>query len=377
MNPAAWLILLVCANGVLLLLPMLPALREWRGGDTRPLHIPDDDEAGIEYFATRFRQRLLEDWNGHPFFLAPRSSGAVGAEAPGAALDPALPVHAGQSDQFRIAPSGRPVVGRKRPGPSLEPVLIGCDVELAEGSDYLGDIYARNSLHSNGGSLVRAVLSDGNVTLGAGSGILRWAHARRLLIGAGSRVPGRLSALESISLGTDCRFQRVKAPIIDIGPPRDWTIAPAHAAPPAGIQPADPDSAQLHWQKHSARWTREGDTMLPPGCVVDGDLIVRGKVRLGADCVIRGSIKAYGDVEVGRGSIIEGSCFSHGHILLQRDCRVSGQVSSIISISFADACMIGRPGRPASTIAPQISISGSCRLHGSLWARNSGRTLRA
>ncbi|MDQ3494571.1 MAG: polymer-forming cytoskeletal protein [Pseudomonadota bacterium] len=372
MNNPAWLALLVLANAALLLLPMLPALVEWRRTAARPLHIPDDDEAGIEYFAARFRQHLIEDWHGHPFFLAPEPGPSMTATP---ALEGALaPVPAGLVGSYRIAAPGIPVVGRDRAGRTLEPVLVGGDLLLAEGNDYLGDIYARTRLRSPGGCVIRAVLCDGDVELGPGSGILRWAHARNLRIGAGSRVPGRLSALESVSLGTDCRFQRVKAPVIDTGPGRDWPEVPAPICKDA--QPRDADAATepgaLQWQPHSARWTCDGDTMLPPGCVVDGDLIVRGNLQLGAGCVIHGSIKAYRDVEIGPESQVLGSCFSRGRIRVRRDTRILGQLSSIAAISFEDGCMVGRPGRPASTIAPDISIKGTCRFHGSLWARDNG-----
>lgn len=373
MNYPAWLALLVLANAALLLLPMLPALAEWRRRDARPLYIPDDDETGIEYFAARFRQHLLEDWHGDPFFLAREPGGSITAmPAQQVAL---APVPAGLAGRYRIAAPGIPVVGRDGAGRTLEPVLVGGDLLLAEGHDYLGDIYARTRLSSPGGSVIRAVLCDGDVELGPRSGILRWAHARNLRIGAGSRVLGRLSALESVALGTDCRFQRVKAPVIDTGPGRDWPGIPAPIRNDA--QPRDADAApepdMLQWQQHSARWTCDGDTMLPPGCVVDGDLIVRGNLRLGAGCVIHGSIKAYGDVEIGPGSQVLGSCFSRGRIGVRHNTRILGQLSSIAAISFEDGCMVGRPGRPASTIAPDISIKGTCRFHGSLWARDNGR----
>lgn len=385
MNHLAWLALLIAANAALLLLPMVPALREWRGTAPKPLYIPEDDEAGIEYFAASFRQRLAADWGNDAFFQPPPPAPAQtdGLLAMPDASKMRLVVPAAHVDQYRIARPGTPVEGLNASGRALEPVLVGDAIEMAEGKDYLGDIYARSSLHSGGRNLIRSVLCDGDVALGPGSGILRWAHARNLRIGDGSRVPGRISALSSIELGTGCRFERIKAPIIDMGPRRTWppTIdVDRNADSPLAAEAMHDSPAELagmHWRGDTARWTSDGDIDLPEGSALDGDLIVRGNITLGPACTIHGSIKSYRDVVIGAGSVIEGSCFARGKLTLGNGSRVFGQLSSITAIACEDGCMVGRPGQPASTIAPTITIIGACRFHGSLWARNTGRILPA
>lgn len=383
MNPLLWLALLIAANAALLLLPMLPALREWKGTSPKPLYIPEDDEAGIEYFAARFRQRLAADWDNDAFFLPYLSETAQSGLTIPATSTATMLVPAAHRGQYRIAAPGTAIQGLNASGNALEPVLVGDAIEIADGKDYLGDIYARSSLRAGGRNIIRAVLCDGDVELGPGSGILRWAHARSLRIGNGSRVPGRISALSSIALGTACRFERVKAPVIDLGPQRAWPSTAAAdgvaalplAAEPRHASPAEPGDMQ--WRRDTARWTSDGDVELPGGSVLEGDLIVRGSITVGPSCTIHGSIKSYLDIVIGAGSVIEGSCFAHGKIALGRGGRVFGQLSSITAIACEDGCMVGRPGRPASTIAPDITIIGACRFHGSLWARNTGRILPA
>ncbi|MEO6383717.1 MAG: hypothetical protein ABIO30_04590 [Thermomonas sp.] len=384
MNHLLWLALLIGANAVLLVLPMVPALREWKRSASKPLYIPEDDEAGVEYFAIRFRQRLAADWNNDAFFQPALSVSAhTGLLAIPAANTGSMLVPAAHVGQYRIARPGTLIDGPNASGRALEPVLIGDAIEIVEGRDYLGDIYARSSLRAGGRNIIRAVLCDGDVELGPGSGILRWAHARSLRIGDGSRVPGRISALSSIALGVGCRFERVKAPVIELGPPRAWPSTAA-ADTDAGLplaaearhdSPAEPGAMQ--WRRDTARWASDGDIDLPEGSVLEGDLIVRGSITLGPSCTIHGSIKSYLDIVIGAGSVIEGSCFAHGKIALGRGSRVLGQLSSITAIACEDGCMVGRPGRPASTIAPDITIIGTCRFHGSLWARNTGRILPA
>ncbi|MDQ3038497.1 MAG: polymer-forming cytoskeletal protein [Pseudomonadota bacterium] len=384
MNHLAWLALLVAANVALLLLPMLPALREWRRPPPKPLFIPEDDEAGIEYFAASFRQRLATDWNNDPFFLAsPPASADTGLLVLPADSTASMVVPTAHVGEYRIARAGTLIDGPNASGRALEPVLIGDAIEIAGGKDYLGDIYARSSLRGSGQNIIRAALCDGDIALGPGSGILRWAHAHNLYIGNGSRIPGRISALSSITLGTGCRFVRVKAPAIDLGPQGTWpSSAPSNGVDPRPLRADAEDqlptaSDGMHWHRDTARWTSDGDIELPAGSVLTGDLIVRGNVTLGAACTIQGSIKSYRDVIMGIGTVIEGSCFARGKIVLKQSSRVFGQLSSIMAITCEDGCTVGRPGRPASTIAPDITIIGTCRFHGSLWARNSGRILPA
>ncbi len=383
MNHLAWLALLIAANAALLLLPMMPALREWKGTAPKPLYIPEDDEAGIEYFAARFRQRLAADWNNDAFFQPSLSETSQAGLTIPATSTATMLVPAAHRGQYRIAAPGTAIEGSNASGNALQPVLVGDAIEIADGKDYLGDIYARSSLRAGGRNIIRAVLCDGDIELGPGSGILRWAHARNLRIGDGSRVPGRISALSSIALGTACRFERVKAPVIDLGPQRAWPSTAAAdgdvvlplAAEARHDSPAEPGAMQ--WHRDTARWTSDGDVELPGGSVLEGDLIVRGSITVGPSCTIHGSIKSYLDIVIGAGSVIEGSCFAHGKIALGRGSRVFGQLSSITAIACEDGCMVGRPGRPASTIAPDITIIGACRFHGSLWARNTGRILPA
>ena len=363
MTPAFWLLLLFAANVALFCLPLLPAFAEMRKRGNAPLFIPADDEAGIGYFAQRFRQRLAADWNSATLFEpdAPPDPAYAGALR---AAHAALPASIGA--QYRA------VEGELRGAPRLDsaeqPTVVADTLRLARGTHLLGEAYAHARLEAPGGSVLRAVLCDGELALGPGSGILRWAHARRVVAGDGSRLRGRLSAGESTALGRGCQFDRRAAPGLHFGggtpglpereaPTRAW-IADAHARVV---------------RESLDRLLCSGDVSVPPGSLVDGQLIVRGRLTLGAGCHVRGGIKVHGAVVLGDDVRVSGALFASGDVTLGMRCAVDGPVSSAGAVRLGAGCRIGRSNQPTSLVAPVVSIAPGCTCHGSIWARTNGR----
>lgn len=361
MTGVPWLLLLVLANAVLFGLPLLPALREWRKRGNAPLFIPADDEAGIGYFADRFRQRLAADWDSATLFEA-------GSDEPfAAALQAAsesLPE--GIVAQYRIACGD--VVGVPSLATSEQPTLVGDVVRLIRGTHQLGEIYARDQLDAAGGSVIRAALCDGALRLGPGSGILRWAHGVRVEAGPGSRMMGRVSARDVVTLDAGCRFERLSAPELRFA----GGAAEHDAAPmPSRRWVAGGKARVAH--ESGGRLLCTGHVEIPDGSLVDGHLIVRGRLTLGAGCRVTGGIKVHGPITLGEGTHVVGAMFATGEIRLGERCVVDGPVSSARGIRLAPGCRVGRRERPTSLVAPAVSIGHHCTCHGSLWARTNGR----
>lgn len=364
MSAALWLLLLLVANATLLALPLLPALREWRKRGNAPLFIPADDEAGIGYFAERFRQRLAADWDSATLFEEANLAGEDFVAKLRAMRD-ALPQAI--TTQYRLV-SGD-VVGVPALATAEQPTLVGDVVRLIGGTHQLGEIYARERLDAPRGSVIRAALCDGDMFLGPGSGMLRWAHAARLEAGAGSRVMGRASARHAIALDQGCQFERLAAPEIRFagGAP---DVAPDRST--SGLQRwvADPKARVAH--ESGGRILCSGHVDVPPGSLVEGHLIVRGRLTLGAGSHVTGGIKVHGALQVGDGVHVAGAVFATGDIRFGADCTVDGPISSARGVHLAPGCRVGRTDRPTSLVAPVVSIGRGCTCHGSLWARTNG-----
>lgn len=363
MTPALWLLLLFVANVALFCLPLLPAFAEMRKRGNAPLFIPADDEAGIGYFAQRFRQRLAADWNSATLFepdAPPHPDYAAAVRAAHAALPASI------GAQYRV------VEGELRGVPRLDSAeqatVVTATLRLARGTHLLGEAYAHARLDAPGGSVLRAVLCDGELVLGPGSGILRWAHARRVTAGDGSRLMGRLSARESIALGRGCQFERLAAPELRFGAG-------------AGEPPAREAPTRAWIADARARVVREsldrllcnGDVAVPPNSLVDGQLIVRGRLTLGAGCEVRGGIKVHGTVVFGDDIHVRGALFASGDVTLGMRCAVDGPVSSAGAVRLGAGCRVGRRNQPTSLVASVVSVAPGCTCHGSIWARTNGR----
>jgi len=367
-----WLGLLVAANAALFLLPLLPALAEWRRRSL-PLHIPFDDEAGIIYFADRFRQRLAADW-GNALLFAPAAGPSTAMVPIGQSLHAiAAQLPTPVRRQYRIAEAGEVVKGVPRLGTAEQPTLIGDVVRLAVNTHYVGEIYARDRLHALGGNVIRAVLCDGAIELDRGCGVLRWAHGRSIVVAEGSRAMGRLSAIETIAVGQGCSFERLSAPVLWFG--GSATKPPASPASKAGrtLVAADFPDAGIEYQPGSSRWLCDGDLAIPDDSVIDGSLVVRGRLRIGARSRIHGSLKAHGEIVIATDCRIDGAVFADGAISIAERCQLNGPLASAGHVMLGDDCVVGRPGRPTSVVAPTITV-GRCTCHGVTWARRNGRT---
>ncbi|HSR64085.1 MAG TPA: hypothetical protein VLM17_00555 [Xanthomonadaceae bacterium] len=363
MTPALWLLLLFAANVALFCLPLLPAFAEMRKRGNAPLFIPADDEAGIGYFAERFRQRLAADWNSATLF-EPGGPGDAGYVATLGAAHAALP--ASIAIQYRMAEGE--LRGAARLDAAEQPTVVGGTLRLARGTHLLGEAYAHARLDAPGGSVLRAVLCDGELVLGPGSGILRWAHARRIATGDGSRAMGRLSATESLSLGRGCQFERLSAPELRFG-----GGAAAQDPTPASTRGWVADRRARVVRESLDRLLCNGDVSIPPGSLVDGQLIVRGRLTLGAGCHVRGGIKVHGPVALGDDVVVSGAVFASGDATFGMRCSVDGPVSSAGVVRLGAGCRIGRMEHPTSLVAPVVSVAPGCTCHGSIWARTNGR----
>lgn len=346
----AWLLFTLTALAVLL--PMLPAIIEWRWpSDVAPLHIDTEDALDPPLLARSFVARL-------------RTAVAEGQMRLGQSL-------------IALAPAGDvwTFIERERhSGLSLRVWHAVGDIALPAGMTFLAEVAAGRDLRTAPHEIYRALSAGQRLHLAAGSTVLRWAHAAQVDVHNGSMLAGRVSADERITLWGAASFTLLHAPTVCFG--TDPARAAARLAPPLSVPSAGLPKA-VRWDSVAGRGTCDVALSLRAGTAWQGDLVCQTDLTLGPRCFAGGSLKAHGNLLVGAGCRIAGNLVTEGRIELGAACAVHGSLVSETEIVIGAGCVIGRPGALATVAAPRIQIGPDAVVHGTVWAGKVGRTLPA
>lgn len=341
-----------------LLVPMLPALIEWRRpSDVEPLQIDETDALDPPFLAQRFADQLrAADDAG-----AARFAGAdIARWQPGPAT-PAMPLQPAELATRRTARAWH----------------ISTDARLPEGLAFDGDIAVEGNLDTAPRAVHRALWARGRVRLARGTRIARWAHGDHVEVGAACRLDGRVSANAVLSLGADVDFTLLHAPTIAVVKAAATTAA--RPVMPTWADPSKPIDAEwpaaVRWDTAQRRGLAGGSVGIPAGKAWQGDLVCHGQLSIGAGCQVDGSLKARGGLVLGAGCRVTGSVFAEGAIHLHPGCVVLGAVVSETALRADADCIFGAPGAPTTAAAPAMSLAPGVTAHGTVWADHRGRTL--
>lgn len=329
-------LLLIGLTLLVLLLPLLPALQEWRRpSDVTPLPIDEADALEPDYMARRFAGRLDE--------ALAREDDALS----GVAL-----VRLTRRDALGDWPLDAKEV---RSGRSRRIWHSEGDCRLPEGLHGLAEISSGGSLLARAGHSYRALRARDDLLLPERVRVLRWAHGHQVVVGQRSVLVGRVSASHALLVGREVSFSLLHAPVIRFAGRVDTDRRPdpggLRAGAPAGdlqrLEGALTIEALRHW---------------------DGDLDVDGPVTIGEGCRGRGRLRATGTVQVGAGAVLAGSLAATGEIYLAAGAEVQGPVISESAIVLGPGTVIGAPGAQATVRAPRIELGRGVVVHGTVWA---------
>jgi hypothetical protein len=314
--------LLVLAFLGLLTLPLVPGLLELlRPRDDKPTELDllatvDPREAG-----TRLRRAL------------------VGAEAAGASR--AGPPVAEVRAELRLP------AGAKAP-----PLLrVTGEAEVGERAR-LRDLYVHGNARLGPGVRVRALAADGDLALGPGCVVEDWIDTEATAwVGQRCDLGRSASAAKGLHVGEGCTFRRLWGLPVTVD-------APTHTA---GSAPAVRGDVTI---EDFVLWVGRRLT-LPPGLVLERDLVVHGEVLVGAGAVIRGSLKAHGAIHLGEGVQVEANVIGRRGIHIERGTRIAGCVYADGDVFIGPGAQVGRPQGFKSvysaghvTLAPDVLVFG-------------------
>lgn len=349
MNPFFAVMGLILLTSTLLLLPLVPALIELRGkSDALPLSVIQQHAGEIRFFADGFRNYMKG--------LAPALQDCVisGSHATGTMPDGSDYLVLGRGEEALLLPF--------REQNEFRPVMIasGTDLLLPAETNFSKDIYSAGSVIGGTKNRYRAVLAEKDIRLGRESSVMRWVHAvGEFSADSGCRLYGRVSSDTGIRLSAECSFLRLNAPYIAIG---------AEAGLPA--ESLLPASAVAH-----QRLFHEGNFEIRADEVFLGNLVVRGRLRIGARARVRGSVKSEKELFLEPGVSVEGSLISASTMHVGFDCSIGGPVIAERTVLLRRGTRCGTLQNPTTVSAPNIQVEEGAMVFGTLWAREQGQAV--
>jgi cytoskeletal protein CcmA (bactofilin family) len=245
----------------------------------------------------------------------------------------------------------------------FKPVMIASatDLLLPSQTNFSNDIYSAAGVIGGTKNRYRAILAEKDIRLGRESSVMRWVHAvGECSADPACRLYGRISSDTGIRLSTECSFLRLNAPYIAIGSDAD----PAQNSPQV---PAITATQQ--------RLFHDGDFEIRAGEVFQGNLVVRGRLRIGAGARVRGSVKSEKELVLESGTSVEGSLISASTLQVGSDCRIRGPVIAERTVLLRKGTRCGTLQNPTTVSAPSIEIEEGVVVFGTLWAREEGQVV--
>ncbi|MGO9124357.1 MAG: bactofilin family protein [Terriglobales bacterium] len=349
MSPFFAVVGLILMTGALLVLPLVPALAELHSkSDALPLSVIQQHTGEIRFFADGFRSYMkgLEP--------ALRDCVSSGSHATGTMPDGSEYLVLGRGEEALFLPF--------RERNEFRPVMIASatDLLLPSQTNFSKDIYSAGSVIGGTENRYRAILAEKDIRLGRESSVMRWVHAVGEFGAApGCRLYGRISSDTGIRLAEECSFLRLNAPYIVIGPEVD---APHPSQVPAGTA------------AHQ-RLFYEGDFEIRAGEVFLGNLVVRGRLRIGAGARVRGSVKSEKELVLEPHAAVEGSLISASIMQIGSDCAIRGPIIAERMILIRKGAHCGTLENPTTVSAPNIQVEQGVVVFGTLWAREEGQAV--
>ncbi|MCC6930006.1 MAG: polymer-forming cytoskeletal protein [Gemmatimonadaceae bacterium] len=352
------------------LLPLLPALRELLSPtDAEPLTAVGQDAGDLTVFADGFRDYLARQLPTAPS-SAPSTDPSTAASRVGTLVDGTPFVQLAESAELL-----REVALTDGSIPRV--VIAERALTLPGGETFPLEVLARGPLRAGKGTIFRALLGMDDLTLGAGSEILRWVHADGTLrLAEGCTVHGRASATARILLGPDVAFSRIRAAHIAAvpDPTADDALALLDDAP--SLPPVISGTARLPAGTLRERgYTRvPGDLTIPAGGTVTGALVVQGRLSVGEGARVGGSVKVHGECTLAADAVIDGTLVSRRGVTLGARCLVQGSIVAEGDVVVGSGSWVGSPSTPASIAAVRVTIRSGAQVFGAISARLGAQT---
>ncbi|MFA7329079.1 MAG: hypothetical protein WC081_06215 [Candidatus Ratteibacteria bacterium] len=225
------------------------------------------------------------------------------------------------------------------------------------------EIFAGESAIIGEKNVLRAVASDGNITISAGTRVIRWVGTEGSVFVGSDCVLGKLCSCSGLlEIGKACVFNALYGKPINTYKMPDKEVV--------SVAPKMKNVDDAAW------YVSENHFSIPPGAVINNDIISKRNLTLKKDCTVAGSLKSYGNIVLDEGVTVKGNLFAEGDIIIGGKSTVTGNIFSQSYIRIAGNVRVGETGTIKSVIGKKgIELTGNTVIFGYVLTEGTGRVL--
>lgn len=232
---------------------------------------------------------------------------------------------------------------------SIDKLVIArnSDYRVSTVDEFQKEIYGGKDVILSGHKQLRlrAVYSKENMIIGSNTHVIRWVDANgTLAVYDNCNLGVSTSSRIRMSIGRNCKFQRLYAPEIRIGQyPQDKFDARDGKNPRIYNMPI-----QTNKEKNVKYIASE---MINDDGVVNYTVVCRENLNIIENIIIQGDVRSNRGVRLGDNAVVCGNVFAEKDIYLGKNACVLGNIFSQENIYFEESAVVGQEGRISSVIA--------------------------
>jgi len=235
-----------------------------------------------------------------------------------------------------------------------------------EGIIFEKEIYVKRNAQLEKIPMIRAIACMGDLILGNGTRIIRWADAEgTFTIHNNCDLGLSTTSATKIIIGKNCSFKRLYAPEIWLGQNGDKVSIDRKTIIPEEVVISTDIIRNIKYVDDDIT---DGKGVLPYTIITKHDITVLG------DFVVQGHISSHKDVKIDRNAVVHGNIFAEGNIFIGSNAIILGVVFSQENIYVDDGAIIGQPNKIKSVVARgNIEFGSNCKVFGYIGTEGAGK----
>lgn len=220
-------------------------------------------------------------------------------------------------------------------------------------------IFAYKDVFFQANTQLRAIRTYGDLVLEHNVTVERWADADGTVkIDNACNLGISISSGKEITIGKNCKFRRLFAPVIHTGCSPNLTQKPMY---------------QRQEYIYSIGYTKErrrnrqhiGYLDADDAGVAHSSFVTEAKIIIDEDIVVQGDVRSYKSVQLSERAVVCGNIFAEGEVYLSRNSTVLGNVFTQGDIYCENGVVIGKEDQISSMIARgRIALGENCSVYG-------------